>query len=141
MTVVAGERRFAALPERVFELLTDPVVIASAVPAVRSHTVLDADHWEAKVKPPLPFAPKLTIHFEVLGRRPPEHAGLRAHGGGADVTSTFDLARDGDATVMRWQAEVKLTGILSHFGRHGLEPIARHQAGRTLDAVERALSL
>ena len=139
MTTVAGERRFQAPPERVFALLTDPAVIASALPAVRSHTVLDDDHWEAKVKPPLPFAPKLTIRFEVLDRRPPDHAGLRAHGGGADVTSTFDLERDEGGTLMRWQATLKFTGLLSHLGGHGLEPIARHQAERTLDAVERAL--
>ena len=39
------------------------------MPAVRGHTVIDADHWEAKVKPPLPFAPGITIRFEVLDRR------------------------------------------------------------------------
>ena len=141
MTHVEGERRFAAPPERVFALLTDPAVIAAAVPAVRGHRVLDVDHWEAKVKPPLPLAPSLTIRFEVTQRRPPEHAGLRAHGGGADVESTFDLSPDGEAgTVMRWQARVSLGGVLRRFGGHGLDAIARHQAERTLDAVERALS-
>src|SRR6187397_231573 len=83
VTKVEGERRFAAPPQRVFDLLTDPDVIASAIPAVRGHTVTDADHWQAKVKPPLPFAPGVTIRFEVLDRRPPEHARLHAHGGGA----------------------------------------------------------
>ncbi|HZT17323.1 MAG TPA: SRPBCC family protein [Gaiellaceae bacterium] len=140
MTHVEGVRRFAAPPERVFALLTDPSVIAAAVPAVRGHRVLDADHWEAKVKPPLPFAPSLTIRFEVTERRPPSHAGLRAHGGGADVASTFDLAADGEGgTVMRWRATVGLGGLLRRFGGHGLETVARHQADRTLDAVERAL--
>ena len=140
MTVVAGERRFAAPPERVFALLTDPALIAHAVPAVRGHTVRDADHWEAKVKPPLPFAPSLTIRFEVTGRRPPEHAGLRAHGGGADVDSVFDLEPvDGGATLMRWRAEVRLGGVLRRFAGAGLDAVARHQAERTLDAVERAL--
>jgi carbon monoxide dehydrogenase subunit G len=139
MTTVHGERRFAAPPERVFALLTDPAVIAAAVPAVRSHRVVDADHWEAKVKPPLPLAPSLTIRFAVTDRRPPTHAGLRAHGGGADVASTFDLTPDGDGTLMRWQATVELGGLLRRFGGRGLEPVARHQAERTLDAVERAL--
>src|SRR6476659_9953287 len=66
MAVVEGERRFAAPPERVFALLTDPAVVASAMPAMRGHSVIDADHWTAKVKPPLPFAPSITIRFEVL---------------------------------------------------------------------------
>lgn len=139
MAVVEGERRFAAPPERVFALLTDPDVVASAMPAVRGHTVIDADHWHAKVKPPLPFAPSITIRFEVLDRRPPEHAALHAHGGGADVTSTFDLSPDGDGTLMHWRTEIKLSGLLSHFHGPGLDAVAQRQAARTLDAVERAI--
>jgi carbon monoxide dehydrogenase subunit G len=140
MTVVSGERRFAAPPARVFRLLTDPDVIAGAIPVIRRHTVIDADHWEAKVKPPLRFAPALTIHFEVLDRHEPTHAGLRAHGGGADVSSTFDLSADGNGgSLMRWRTEVSLAGPLGRIAGHGLDGIARHQAERTLDAVDRAL--
>lgn len=134
MTVVAGERRFAAPPQRVFDLLTDPDVIAEALPGCRSHRVLDHDHWEAKVKPPLPLFPAITVHMEVIQRRPPTHAGLRAHSRGVDITSTFDLSAEGDGTLMRWQTDVHV----AHAG-HGLDGIARHQAERTLDAVERAL--
>lgn len=139
MTVVEGIRRFTAPRDRVFELLTSPDVIASALPAVRSHRVVDADHWEAKVKPPIPLAPAVTIRFEVLERRPPEHAALHAHGGGADVTSRFDLVEAGEATVMRWRTELHLTGLLAHVGGPGLHAVAERQAARTLDAVERAL--
>lgn len=140
MSIVRGERRFAAPPERVFALLTNPDVVAGAIPAVHGHRVVDADHWEARVKPPLPLAPKLTIRFEVVDRRPPEHASLRAHGGGADVSSTFDLAADGDGTAMTWQAEIHLSGIIDRLVGHGLDPVARRQAERTLDAVDRALA-
>jgi carbon monoxide dehydrogenase subunit G len=139
MTVVEGQRRFAAPPERVFALLTDPDIIASAMPAVREHTVVDRDHWNAKVKLPLPLAPSITIRFAVLDRRPPEHAALHAHGAGANVTSTFDLAADGDGTLMHWRTEIKLSGLLSRFAGPGLDAVSRHQAARTLDAVERAL--
>jgi carbon monoxide dehydrogenase subunit G len=139
MAVVDGERRFAAPPERVFALLTDPDVVASAIPAVRGYSVIDPDHWHAKVKPPLPFAPSITIRFEVLDRRPPEHAALHAHGGGADVTSTFDLSADGEGTLMHWRTEIRLSGLLSRFSGPGLEAVAERQAARTLDAVERAL--
>ena len=139
MTTVGGERRFAAPPQRVYDLLTDPDVVASAVPALRSHRVLDADHWEGKVKPPVPFAPSVTIHFEVLDRRSAEHAALRAHGAGADVLSTFDLAAEGDGTLMRWQTTIEVGGLLAKFAGPGLDAIAERQAARTLDAVERAL--
>jgi uncharacterized protein len=140
VTVVQGEREFAAPPERVFAVLTDPDVIASALPAVRSHTVIDADHWQAKVKPPFPLAPGITVRFDVRDRRPPEHAALHAHGGGVDVTSTFELAAlDGGGTTMQWRTEVHLSGVLSTFEGTGLEAIAERQAERILDRVDRAL--
>lgn len=139
MTLVQGERRFAAPPDRVFEVLTDPDVIASAIPAVRSHSIIDVDHWLAKVRAPLPFAPTLTVRFEVLERRAPEHAALHAHGAGVDCTSTFELAGDDEGTTMRWETELHLHGFLARFGGPGLHSVAQHQAVRTLDAVERAL--
>lgn len=140
MAVVTGERSFAAPPERVFAALIDPTVVVSAIPAVRDHKILDDSHWEARVKPPIPFAPKLTVRFEVLERRPSEHASLRAHGGGADVASTFDLAADGEGTAMTWRAEIHLSGALDRIVGGGLDAVARRQAERTLDAVERALA-
>ena len=139
MTVVEGQRRFAAPRERVYELLTSPDVIATALPVVRSHEVIDADHWRAKVKPPLPLTPAITIRFEVLDRRPPAHAALHAHGGGADVTSTFELEDDAGATLMRWRTELHFAGLLDRLAGHGLDALAHRQAARTLDAVERAL--
>ena len=139
MAVVEGERRFEAPPERVFDVLTDPDVIASAMPAMNGHSVIDADHWEGKEKPPLPLAPSIRIRFEVQERRPPEHAAMSARGGGADVRSTFDLAPDGDGTLMRWRCELKLTGMLARFAGNSLDAVAQRQAARTLDAVERAL--
>jgi carbon monoxide dehydrogenase subunit G len=139
VTVVAGERRFEAPRERVFELLTSPDVIAAAMPAVRSHQVVDDDHWQAKVKPPLPLTPAVTIRFELLDRLPPAHARLHAHGGGADVTSTFDLVEADGATLMRWQTELQLSGVLGRLAGPGLDAVARRQAERTLDEVTRRL--
>jgi carbon monoxide dehydrogenase subunit G len=139
VNVVSGERRFAAPRERVFALLVDPHVVAAALPSVRDVRIEDDDHWQAKVKPPLPLAPAVGIRFEVIDRLPPEHAALRAHGGGADVRSTFDLEEDGDATVMRWRTELELTGLLGRLAGPGLDAIALRQAERTLDEVTRRL--
>jgi carbon monoxide dehydrogenase subunit G len=139
MTVVRGERQFAAPRERVFALLLDPDVLCSAIPAVRSHRTVDQDHFEAKVKVPVPLSPSVTVRFEVVERRTAEHARLRAHGGGADVSSTFDLADHDGGTLMHWQAELHVAGLLDRVVGHRLDAVAARQASRTLDAVERAL--
>ena len=139
MTVVEGQRTFPAPPERVFALLTDPDVVASALPGVRGHTVVDRDHWQAKIKPPFPLAPTVTIAFEVVERREPEHAALHARGGGADVRSSFELEPAPEGTSMRWRSELALSGILGRLAGSGLDAVARRQAERMLAAVERAL--
>jgi carbon monoxide dehydrogenase subunit G len=123
----------------VFELLTSPEVVLAALPAVRSHRVVGPDRWEAKVKPPLPLAPSVKIHFELVERCEPDHAELRAHGGGTNVRSTFDLEDDGGATLMRWHTELHLGGPLGMVAGHGLDAVARRQAERTLDEVTRRL--
>ncbi|HEX6762951.1 MAG TPA: SRPBCC family protein [Gaiellaceae bacterium] len=140
MAVVTGERSFAAPPERVFDLLIDPDVVVSAIPAVRDHRVVDESHWEARIKLPVPLAPKLTVRFEVLERRSAERASLRAHGAGAEVASTFELAAADGGTAMTWRAEIHLSGALDRLVGGGLDAVARRQAERTLDAVERALA-
>ena len=134
-THVEGMRLVDAPPERVFSALTDPAVVAAALPVLHSHEVLDDDHWQAKVKAPLPFAPAVTIHFEIVERRPPEHAEIRSRGGGARVASSFDLSPEGHATRLRWQADLELGGILAAFGGAGLEPLARRVSARVLDRV------
>jgi uncharacterized protein len=135
MTTVEGERVVDAPPERVFAALTDPDVVAEAVPLIRSHREVDEDHWEATVKAPIRFAPSVSIRFVVTERRPPQHAAIQTHGGGAHVVSSFDLEPEGGGTRVRWRAQIQLSGLLAPFGGHGLEPLARRAADRVLDRV------
>ena len=85
-------------------MLVDPDVMVSALPGARGYRVLDSDRWEAKVKPPVPLAPSVTVTIEVVERRPGEHASLRARGGGAHVSSNFDLTGNDAETLLRWDA-------------------------------------
>jgi uncharacterized protein len=140
VTLVEGAHRFAAPREQVFAALVDPAVISPALPGSRGYRAVDADRWDVKVKPPVPLAPAVRIRFEVVERRPPAHAALQAHGGGADVRSSFDLDDDGSGTLMHWRTELHLSGVLDRLAGHGLDPLARRQAARLLDAVERSLS-
>jgi carbon monoxide dehydrogenase subunit G len=137
---IEGERLIDAPRERVFAALTDPEVVAATVPLVERYDVRDPEHWDVVVRVPLPMAPTLKLAFEVVEKRPPEHARLRSHGGGlmggADVTSSFDLTEEGTRTRVRFHAELQFRGALGPAERL-LEPVAQRQAERTLDAIER----
>ena len=137
---IEGERLIDAPREQVFAALTDPAVVAQTMPFVESWEARDADHWEMVVKVPLPIAPTLKLAFEVVEKRPPEYARLFARGGGmmggATVDSRFELAAEGTGTRVRIHAELTFRGALAPAEKL-LEPVAKRQAERTLDAIER----
>ena len=140
---IEGNREFGAAREEVFAALTDPKLVAGAIPALESVEVADIDHWTATVK--LPVAPRLRVAFEILERRPPEHARLRARGknlgGSATMETSFDLTRRNGRTAMRYEAELRLSGLLGRLGEPALRPIAERQIERLLRAVERRVSV
>jgi uncharacterized protein len=137
---IEGERRFGASREDVFAALTDPALMSSAMPGVRDWDASDPDRWTIGIGLPLPLAPPLRIAVEVLERETPSHARLRAAGGGlgggARVESRFDLEEPSEGeTLMRWAADIELSGPLSALAGGMLEPLAKRQAERTLDAI------
>ncbi len=136
---IEGERSFAAPREDVFAALTDPAVIAGALPGVRDWDASDPDRWTIAIRLPLPFSPTLRLNVEVAERRPPERARLRGagggRGGGARADSSFDLEAIGAGTLMRWAAEIELSGPLGAVAGGVVEPVARRQAERMLGAI------
>ena len=69
----------------------------------------------------------------------------KADKGTAATITQFDeaeftsLTADADGTLMRWETEIHLSGLLERFAGGGVDGLSRRQANRTLDAVERAL--
>jgi hypothetical protein len=139
---IEGERVVDAPRAEVYAALTDPDVVAQTVPLVEDMRVIDADHWEMTVRVPLPMAKTMKLAFEVVERRPPDHAMLRAKGGGlmggASVESTFDLSDAPGGTLVRFRADLSFRGALAPAEKL-LQPIAQRQAARTLDAIEQSV--
>jgi carbon monoxide dehydrogenase subunit G len=137
---IGGERRFDAPPDDVYRALTDPDALAVAF-SVIERVEADGDDWLLVVRPPVPggFKLKLSVHLEEL--REGEHARLRAwgksFGGRISIDSSFDLAPDGEGTVMRWTAEVDAAGIFRGLGSQALAPVAKQHADRALERLVR----
>ena len=139
---VEGTREFAAPREAVFAALTDPQLVAEAIPLVGNLQVQDRDRWSAEVKVPLVArAPKIRLQFEILERREPEHAQLQAHGKSMGTSvrlaSSFDLAERDGGTTLRYDADVTLGGLLGRIPDSTLEPAARRAVDALLRSVER----
>ena len=139
---IQGERRFEAQPEEVYRALTDPDALGAAFAAFE-HVEADGDDWTMVVRLPIPGGLRPKFSVQVEERREPEHARLRARGktlgGRISVDTTFDLAPDGDGTLMRWRAEIAGTGLLSGLGSQSLGAVATKHADRALARIAGSL--
>jgi uncharacterized protein len=138
---IEGTKEFAASREVVWSVLNDPSKMAKTMPGVESFEIADDRHWSAKVKVPLGLGGlKMSIDFEKLEERPLEYAALNAKGKGVgammNMTTTFALTGDGDATSMKWEADVKIAGPVGSMGQRVLQPLINQQVGNVLSALE-----
>lgn len=139
---VEGTRRYEAPRDRVWEVLNDPAEMAGLMPGVESFEIVDDTHWKAKVKVPLGLGSmKMSIDFEKAESLPPERASLHAKGKGVgaimSMETRFDLTEDGDATDMRWQADVRIFGQVASMGQRVVQPIVNQQVEQVLAALDK----
>jgi carbon monoxide dehydrogenase subunit G len=139
---VTGKREFDAPREAVWSVLMDPAKLAKLMPGVEGFDIKDDAHWAARVRVPLGMGGlKLTIEFEKLDERPPEHAALRAKGKGVgaivEMKTRFDLSEKDGTTSMDWLADVRVLGQVGAMGQRVLQPIVNHQVADVLAALDR----
>jgi carbon monoxide dehydrogenase subunit G len=137
-----GTREIDAERTDVFRALTDPRLLAESLPFVSAVRPSDADHFSAELRLPLlPRASRLRVQFEILERRDPEHARVRAEGKslGASfrLSSIFDLGARDRRTELRYEADVALGGLLSRVPHGTLERAAQRVVDAVLRSVER----
>jgi carbon monoxide dehydrogenase subunit G len=145
LMVVSGTKELAAPRETVWSVISEPEEMAKLMPGVESFEIQDEKHWTAKVKVPLGLGGlKMTINFEKLEERPPEHASMRAKGNGVgalmDMTTAFTLSEAGSGTSMAWEADVKIAGPVGAMGQRVLQPIVNQQVGQVLEALEQRVT-
>jgi carbon monoxide dehydrogenase subunit G len=138
---VSGERDFQAPRQTVWEVLNDPSQMAKTMPGVESFDIQDDRHWRAHVKIPLGLGGlRMSIDFEKTEEREPEFAKLHAKGNGVgavmNMDTSFELSEAGEATHMKWEADVHLLGPVASLGQRVLQPIVNQQVTQVLGALE-----
>ena len=138
---VTGERDFRAPRQTVWQVLNDPSRMAKTMPGVESFEIQDDRHWRAHVKIPLGLGGlRMSIDFEKMEEREPEFAKLHAKGNGVgaimNMDTSFHLSEAGDATHMKWEADVHVLGPVASMGQRVLQPIVNQQVSQVLGALE-----
>jgi len=138
---VSGERTFQAPRATVWQVLNDPASMAKVMPGVESFDVHDDGRWTANVKIPLGLGGlKMKVDMEKVEEREPEFAKLAIKGAGVgamlNMETSFDLSDAGEATAMKWAADVKIAGPVGSMGQRVLQPIVNQQVANVLDALD-----
>jgi carbon monoxide dehydrogenase subunit G len=137
---IEGEKHFAAPPADVYSALTDPEALESAF-SVIERLEADGPRWTLVVRLPVPGGIRLKLSVRLEELREPEHARLRASGtnlgGRIGIDTSFDLAPDGEGTLMRWSVEIDAGGVFRGLGSQSLAPLAKQHAERALDRLVR----
>ncbi len=139
---VEGEREFQAPRATVWQVLNDPASLAKTMPGVESFDVQADRHWTANVKIPLGLGGlRMTVGMEKLEEREPEFARMAIKGNGVgaimNMETAFHLTEAGEATHMKWEADVKIAGPVGSMGQRVLQPIVNQQVTHVLSALEK----
>ena len=139
---VSGERVFEAPRATVWQVLNDPESMAKTMPGVESFDVHDDRHWTANVKIPLGLGGlRMSVSMEKTDEREPEFAKMAIKGNGVgavmNMETSFHLSEAGDATQMKWQADVHLLGPVASMGQRVLQPIVNQQVTHVLNSLDK----
>jgi carbon monoxide dehydrogenase subunit G len=96
--------------------------MSRCLPDLQSVNVKDEGRFEAIVKLGVgPVKGNFKFHLTVLEKDPPRHARIKAQGSGSgssiDLDATMNLESANGGTLMKWQAETKLAGLIATIGQ------------------------
>jgi uncharacterized protein len=126
----SGEETINAPRQDVWNFLVDPHKSTECAPGLQSIEVIDDSHFKATVRAGVGMI-RGNFNFDVKWSEmtEPSHAEMVANGSAAgsavQMNSTLDLEDAGEgATLMKWSANVRVSGKLAGVGGRLMNPVA-----------------
>lgn len=119
ITEFGGEERFAASPEKLYELLTNLDAMASSIPDLVSAEKVDGRTMKCVVRPRFSFlrgTMRLTITLAEATKPESAAMGVAAQGIGVsmNVLSQLKISPEGSGSRLDWTAKIQeLKGLIS----------------------------
>jgi uncharacterized protein len=131
-----GKYTIQAPPDKVFSSLSNPEFMVSCIPDLQSHTIVDQDHFNAKVKVGIGLVRgSVEMKFAMSEKTAPKHAKLVGDGSGAGskmhIESTLDLIPEGSGTSLSWAADADLSGLMAGIGG----PVLKSQSEKQVNQI------
>ena len=138
---IEGTYQIPAPRERVFSALIDPEVLQRCIPGCESLEKIGADEYAATMKAgvgPVKGIFKGHVHLEDM--QPPTHYRMSVDGKGAPGfvkgVGTFNLEENGGATVVKYEGEMQVGGVIAGVGQRMIEAAAKMLAAQFFKKLE-----
>lgn len=142
---IAGSYEIAAPRTAVWQAMQDPAVLARTLPGCRSLEVTGPHEYAATIDAGVASVKgTYTGRVRLSDQVEPERYSLHAQGAGGPGTVQADAAVQledrGDSTLVRYDADAVVGGMIGGVGQRMLTTVAERTASEFFSAVERELT-
>ena len=133
-------------PEDVYNFLVDPEKFCPLLPDYQSMQKIDNKTFNVSLRVGIShIRGTATVKMELIEQTPPNHAVYEGKGDVPGGTTTlragFDLTPDGtNGTKVTWKGEGQIAGRLPSIAGGLLEPLAKKNVQKLIDALQGALT-
>ena len=140
-----GEFQVERSADEVYRFLTDPQKFCPLLPDFQSMDLRDATHFTVKLNVGIShIRGTAEIKMELAKAEPAKRAQYKGQGtvagGNVTMTAGFDLSPAGDGTRVQWKGEAQVVGRIISMAGGLLEPLAKKNIQRLIDALQNALN-
>lgn len=137
----SGQGRVAATPQAVWDFLTDPNRYGACAEGFENVKVVDDRRFTFELRA---YGQRLKCEGTWLERDAPRRAVMQVQGGDffgkAKLINAVELEPDGDGTLVRWHADVNLSGVLAMVVGDRVGPMVERINQSVLACVEREVA-
>lgn len=140
-----GSFDVSASPSRVWAILSDPNVVAKAIPDLKSFEVKDQSSFSAEFVVKLGFIRgAMKMNFTYQNLRPNEYMQLVGRGTGAqstvDMTIDLNLAASNGGSKISWTAVLTVGGMVAGLGARIMEGFAKQKVEQIVAALKATIA-
>jgi len=140
-----GEFHAKRKQDEVYDFLTDPKRFAPLLPDYEGMTIQNDREFTVNVRVGIShIRGTASIQLQLAEAERPKRALYQGRGsvagGTVNLTASFDLTDNGQGTQVRWKADAQLYGRLISLAGGLLEPLAKKNVQKLIDALQTALT-